>query len=120
MFGGSFFFNGTVPWMMAVAIHEGVSSIGLYGCDLSMGEEYEQQRAGFFFFKHEAERRGIEIIIPAGSDLASMPLPYPFINASFPAILARRPHTENRAPALQTASHCPPTATLVRRGGRKQ
>ena len=96
MFGGTFFFNGTLPWMMAVAIHEGVKEIGLYGCDLAMGEEFERQRSGFFFFKHEAERRGIKIIVPPESDLASISLPYPFEHQSLPAMRARQRDLEAR------------------------
>lgn len=82
---GHYFMTSSIAWMMAMAIDNielererraisgEVSSepdmIGLWGVDMSAGEEYGYQRAGCQFFVSLAMSRGIQVIVPAESDL---------------------------------------------------
>ncbi len=71
-FGGDFFSSSFV-WMMAMAITKGYKEIGLYGVDMASQQEYILQRPGFYFFKREAERRGIKVDAPRESDIMQSP-----------------------------------------------
>lgn len=72
------FFTSTVAWLFAKAIDEMPKKIGLWGVEMCTDEEYGFQRAGVKFFQVEAERKGIEVVIPLESDLAREKIPYPF------------------------------------------
>ncbi len=63
------FCSSSLFWMMAMAIEQGATSIGFWGVDMAAGEEYEMQRAGIHFLTYIARARGIEVGIPAESDL---------------------------------------------------
>lgn len=71
-FGGDFF-SSSFAWMMAFAIKRGFKEIGLYGVDMASRDEYILQRPGFYFFKREAERRGIKVLAPNESDIMQAP-----------------------------------------------
>ena len=64
-----YFFTSSLAWMMATAIEAGATKIGLWGVDMAATEEYEAQRAGVHFFGMIARQRGIEVGVPAESDL---------------------------------------------------
>jgi len=72
------FLTSTVAWLFAKAIDEMPEKIGLWGIEMCTDEEYAFQRAGVKFFQIEAQRKGIEVIIPLESDLAREKVPYPF------------------------------------------
>lgn len=72
------FFTSTAAWLMAKAIDDGYEKIGLWGIEMCTDEEYAYQRPGVKFFQVEAERKGIEVVIPPESDLAREKAPYPF------------------------------------------
>ena len=63
------FCSSSLFWMMARAIKMGATKIGLWGVDMAAGEEYEMQRAGIHYLTYVARARGIEVGIPAESDL---------------------------------------------------
>ena len=63
------FRNSTISWMMAEAIIEGATEIGLWGVDMALASEYQSQRSGVLFFLNECYERGIKVHIPAESDL---------------------------------------------------
>lgn len=65
----SWFCSSSLFWMMARAIKVGATTIGLWGIDMAAGEEYEMQRAGIHFLTYIARARGIEVGVPAESDL---------------------------------------------------
>lgn len=71
-FGGDFF-SSSFAWMMAFAISLGYKEIGLFGVDMASKEEYILQRPGFYYFKHEANRRGIKVSAPNESDIMQSP-----------------------------------------------
>ena len=75
----AYFLTNSLSLMMALAIltiedarkagDTDEQVIGLWGVDMSAGEEYESQRPGVQFFVLEAMRRGIEVYIPHESCL---------------------------------------------------
>ena len=79
---GLFFLGSSLSFMMAMAILEiqdwrakrepttdPVDEIGLWGVDMAANEEWGYQRAGCQFFIQEAQRRGINVVLPPESDL---------------------------------------------------
>lgn len=70
---GRDFFSSSFAWMMAFAMYSGAKEIALYGVDMASKDEYIQQRPGFYYFKREAERRGIKIGAPHESDIMQSP-----------------------------------------------
>lgn len=71
-----YFFTSSIAWMMAHAIelieangNPQESKIGLWGVDMAANEEYEAQRAGLHYFALLASQKGIEVGVPAESDL---------------------------------------------------
>lgn len=65
----AYFFTSSIAWMMAHAIEQGYEKIGLWGVDMAANEEYEAQRSGLHYFALIAAQRGIEVGVPAESDL---------------------------------------------------
>lgn len=63
------FCSSSLFWMMARAIKAGATTIGFWGVDMAAGEEYEMQRAGIHHLTYVARSRGIEVGVPAESDL---------------------------------------------------
>ncbi len=64
-----YFFTSSLAWMMAMAIEESPETIGLWGVDMSAGEEYGHQRQGCQYFALLARAMGIEVGVPPESDL---------------------------------------------------
>lgn len=63
------YFTSTVSWMIALAIHEGVDEIGLWGVDMELSGEYSTQRPSCEYFIGIAEGRGIKVTVPESSGL---------------------------------------------------
>lgn len=66
---GPYFFNSSLSWMIAMAIEEGATTIGLWGVDMAATGEYGYQRAGCQYFAMVARSLGIEFGVPPESDL---------------------------------------------------
>lgn len=75
---GRYFFTSSFTWMMALAIKQGATEIGLWGVDMASRDEYILQRAGGHYFIQEARKRGIKVILPNESDLDQPPALYGF------------------------------------------
>ncbi len=63
------YFTSTIGYMLALAIAEGYTWIGLYGIDLASDIEYAQQRPNAEYFVGLARGKGITIEIPKSSAL---------------------------------------------------
>jgi len=95
---GEDFFTSSFAWMMAFAMTKGAKEIALYGIDMASRDEYILQRPGFYFFRHEARRRGIKVTAPNESDIMQSPALYA-ISDSTPLgrkILARETEIKGR------------------------
>lgn len=101
---GRDFFSSSFAWMMAYAIHLGAKEIALYGVDMASRDEYIQQRPGFYFFKREAERRGIRISAPNESDIMMSPGLYGYseIQPFARKLIARKKEIQERITPLDT------------------
>lgn len=78
-FGG--YFTCSTSLMIALALHEGVTDIALYGIDMSrndplVGAEYAHQRPSCEYILGIACGLGVKIHIPATSDLLKTPRVY--------------------------------------------
>lgn len=67
------YFNNTVSWLIAYAIEQHPTRMGVYGVDMAqdalLNAEYAQQRPSCEYFLGLAVGLGIELVIPNGSDL---------------------------------------------------
>lgn len=63
------YWTSSLSWMMAMAIEAEATKIGLWGIDMAACEEYEIQRSGIHYFTKIAKGLGIEVGVPAESDL---------------------------------------------------
>ena len=116
-----FFLTSSLAFMAALAIIEieadrlvgdrpegTVDTIGFWGVDMAATEEYGYQRAGCQFFMLEANRRGIEVVLPPESDL-HRPMPMYGIgewSAAYIKSMARKRELEGRlSGAQQTLQH---------------
>lgn len=62
--------TSTPAYMMALAIHEGATHIGIYGVDMAVDDhEYFKQRPSMYAWIAYAKAKGIEITIPKESSL---------------------------------------------------
>lgn len=67
------YFTSSIAYMLALAIHEGVSEIRLLGTNMATGSEYAYQRAACEYWIGVAEARGIKVYLPPSSPLAKGP-----------------------------------------------
>ena len=79
---GRFFWTSSLSYMLALAIDKKPEAIGLFGVDMSAHEEYGYQRPGCHYFIHEAEKAGIDLVVPFESDILFPHPPYGFREAS--------------------------------------
>lgn len=79
---GRSFFTSSFAWMMALAMRQGATEIALYGIDMASRDEYILQRPGFFFFRHEANKRGIKVSAPCESDIMQDPPLYAYVDST--------------------------------------
>src|SRR3990172_9538950 len=70
------YFTNTVSWMIAQAILEHRTKIGVYGVDMAQETEYGVQRPSCEFFLGWARGAGIQIDLPDTSDLLRTPYLY--------------------------------------------
>jgi hypothetical protein len=100
---GPYFFTSTFAWCMALAIHEGVSEVSLFGVDMASRDEFILQRPGGHYFIQECRRRGIKVSIPHESDLEQPPGLYGYTeNTPFlRKLLAREQELKGRVAQLE-------------------
>lgn len=79
---GPYFWTSSLSYMLALAIDKKPEAVGLWGVDMSASEEYSHQRPGCQYFIQEAERAGINIVVPYGSDILFPHPPYGYREAS--------------------------------------
>jgi hypothetical protein len=79
---GDDFFTSSFAWMMALAMKMGAAEIALYGIDMASRDEYIQQRPGFYFFRHMANKRGIKVSAPHESDIMQSPPLYAYVDST--------------------------------------
>ena len=60
-------FSSSAAYMFALALHEGVDELYLYGLEMVVGSEYEEQRPDIFYFLGLAEGMGVKVHIPKES-----------------------------------------------------
>jgi hypothetical protein len=72
------YFTNTVSWMIAFAIAEGATTIGVWGVDMAQNAEYANQRPSCEFFLGWARGAGIKVYIPEQADLLKCPGLYGF------------------------------------------
>lgn len=70
------YFTNSISWMIAHAIYEGATEIHVYGVDMAQGTEYSAQRPSCEYFLGYAAGRGIQIHVPATSDLLKVSAMY--------------------------------------------
>lgn len=74
---GAPYFNSSVAYMLALAIHEGAEEIALWGVDMAANEEYGYQKPNTEYLIGLARGRGIVVHIPDESPLCKFsPLPF--------------------------------------------
>lgn len=62
-----------LAYMIALALIEGVTHIGVFGCDYSTNSEYGAQRGCAEYWLGIAEGRGVHILLPPTCDLLGKP-----------------------------------------------
>lgn len=67
------YFANHVAWMIALALSEGVGTIGLFGINYSHHTEYGSQRGCAEFWLGFAGGRGVRIVLPEQCDLLREP-----------------------------------------------
>lgn len=71
-----YWMTSSASWMLALAILQKPTHIGIWGIDMAADEEYAFQRPGARVLVEEAKKRGIEIVLPPESDLLLPPPMY--------------------------------------------
>jgi hypothetical protein len=77
-----YFFTSTFAYMMALAIAEGATEIGLYGIDMTLPDEYLGQRPAMQHFIAMCMAMGIKVGAPDESDIMQPPPLYGYVDAT--------------------------------------
>lgn len=64
-----YYFNSSIAYAMAMAIHEGAEEIGIYGVDMKADDEYGYQKPNMEYLVGLARGKGISVHIPEESPL---------------------------------------------------
>jgi len=72
------YFTNTISWMIALAIHKGYKTIGIFGVDMAVSSEYHHQRPSCEYFIGLARGMGINVILPDEADLLKARFLYGF------------------------------------------
>lgn len=67
------YMTNTMAYMMALALMEGVTHIGVFGCNYGADSEYGPQRGCAEYWLGIAEGRGVRVLLPPGCDLLNRP-----------------------------------------------
>lgn len=79
-------FSSSISWLIALAIEEGATDIGLWGIDLESDEERYSQFVGCAHLLDLARMRGVNVHLPNSSGLLRDPAPYPDRNETHLAL----------------------------------
>jgi hypothetical protein len=63
------YFTSSAAWLIADAIDEGATEIGMWGINMASDSEYAHQKPGCTFLLGWARAKGIKITLPASSEL---------------------------------------------------
>jgi len=63
------YFTNSISFMIALAIYEGFKEIHVYGVDMAVMSEYNEQRPSCEYYLGIAKGRGIDVYLPTDSDL---------------------------------------------------
>jgi hypothetical protein len=66
---GISYWNSSIAYAMAMAIHENAEEIGIFGVDMTGGDEYAYQRPNMEYLIGFARGKGIKVHIPQESAL---------------------------------------------------
>ena len=66
---GRHYFNSSIAYAMALAIHEGAEEIAIYGVDMKGDDEYGYQKPNMEYLIGLAIGKGIKVTIPDESPL---------------------------------------------------
>jgi hypothetical protein len=106
------YFTNTISYMIALALLEGFTTIGIYGVDMAVSSplrgqnEYSHQRPSCEYFVGLAEGRGVEVIIPDESDLLKTNFLYSFEELKEDQFIAKcRELTHSMAKRRSEAEH---------------
>lgn len=66
-------FSNQASWMIALALREGVTKIGIFGCDYTGTVERDLQRPGANYWAGFARGRGVEVVVSHKSTLLAPP-----------------------------------------------
>ena len=66
---GQAYWNSSIAYVMAMAIHEGAKQIWIWGVDMTGGDEYAYQRPNMEYLIGVAKGKGIDVYIPEQSAL---------------------------------------------------
>lgn len=69
------YFTSQTAWMIALALTEGVTHLGLFGIAYEHYTEYATQRAGAEYWLGFAEGRGVQIVTPKSTPILRTPWP---------------------------------------------
>lgn len=90
---GTAYLESSIAYMMALAILEGASRIGIWGCDLATGGEYAYQRPNMEYLIGFARGKGILVYVPPQNALLSPCRKVPYgITDPDAGKPAKRPH----------------------------
>ncbi len=59
------YFTNQPAYMIALAMTEGVESIGVFGCEYQHGSEYAVQRGSLEYWLGRAEQAGVRVVLPS-------------------------------------------------------
>lgn len=68
------YFTNHAAWMIALAMTEGVSAIGLFGINYSTESEYARQRGSCEYWLGRAAQAGVRIVLPSQCSLLADPV----------------------------------------------
>lgn len=68
------YFTSTIPYMIALALHEDVDEIGLLGIYLTSTQEYSAHRPCVEYWLGVAKGMGVRVVLPDDCDLTRAPL----------------------------------------------
>ena len=66
---GAYYFNSSIAYAFALAIHEGAEEIGIWGVDMVGSDEYAYQRPNMEYLIGVARGRGIKVHVPDESPI---------------------------------------------------
>ena len=98
------YFKNQVAWMIALAISEGVTHLGLWGVNYGHETEYATQRGSAEYWLGRAEERGIHILLPEESTLLAEPK----------GLYGYESHDENGGRLPQWVARTPKLAETIR------